>query len=182
MTPALIHSVTLPAEALTWIEEGRTLVSKRQEIDWALSDWMHTGKQAGYLEQTKFDFLSEQLGISPKALKDASKAADRFPPALRDRTLSVEHHAIVASLPQDEGLALLKKASAEKLKPQDLREAVTQHRYTHGEMFEDDDVDSTLATHIIRAWNRATPAAREQFMEVAVLVGYGILDEDRCYG
>ncbi len=164
-----------------WIDRGRALADQRRDVDWRLGDWMAEGKEAGYLDQSGFDFLSENLGLAPKRLKDALKAATTFPPALRDRTLSVDHYAAVASLPQDEALPLLKRASTDHLPVNALREHVTQRRYETGANFADDDTDSTLATLIRRAWNRGTVQARQDAFEdfkIAAANGFGIIDED----
>ncbi|MBH0112728.1 hypothetical protein I5E68_07155 [Novosphingobium sp. YJ-S2-02] len=161
-----------------WVAKGRSLVAQRLDVDWKIADWMAEGKDAGHLSQAKFDFLSDNLGLAPRRLKDALKAALHFPPALRDASLSVEHHAAVASLPKDEALPLLKRASSEHLQVQDLREAVTQRRYETGALFDDEDTDTTLCTLVVRAWNRATPDARESFMQLARTVNFGIIDED----
>lgn len=163
-----------------WIDAGRSLVAKRLETDWALADWMAEGKTAGHLTQAKFDFLQDNLGLAPKRLKDALKAATTFPPALRDSTLSVEHHAAVASLPKDEALPLLKRAAREHLSVNDCREVVTQRRYETGANFADEDTDSTLCTHIVRAWNRATPDARRSFLDLQRAAKLAIIDEDEA--
>ena len=161
-----------------WVDRGRALADERREVDWRLADWMSEGKEAGYINQAGFDFLSENLGLAPKRLKDALKAALTFPPALRNSALSVEYHAAVASLPKDEALPLLKRASDEHLPLQRLREHVTQRRYETWQNFADEDTDTTLCTLIVRAWNRATPDARESFMELARPARFGIIDED----
>ncbi len=163
-----------------WIDKGRAIVSRRVEADWLLCDWMAEGKDAGHLTQTKFEFLQEKLGVAPKRLKDALKAAKAFPPSQRDASLSVEHHAVVASLPKDEALPLLKRASVEHLPVQAMREAVAQHRLHTGERFEDDDANTTLCTLIVRAWNRGTPAARGMFMDLAKHAKLSVIDEDKA--
>ena len=177
----VIEAAPPPATLDAWVAKGRDLVSQRLDVDWKIADWMAEGKDAGHLSQAKFDFLSENLGLAPKRLKDALKAATVFPPALRDSTLSVEHHAAVASLPKDEALPLLKRAAKEHLSVNECREVVTQHRYNTGQRFDDEDTDSTLCTHIVRAWNRATPEARESAFEhfrLAAGQGFKIVDED----
>lgn len=168
--------ITTPQD--DWIAKGRNLADRRRDVDWEIADWMTEGKDAGYIDQAGFDFLSDKLGVAPKRLKDALKAATTFPPALRDSTLSVEHHAAVASLPKDEALPLLRRASIDHLPAKDLREAVAQYRYQTGARFDDEDTDSTLCTLIVRAWNRATPDARESFMQLARPAKFGIIDED----
>jgi len=58
---------------------------------------------------------------------------------------------------------------------------VTQYRYATGQNFADEDTDSTLCTHIVRAWNRATPEAREMafdLMQIAARSDFTIIDED----
>lgn len=178
MNAVAIIEAAPPAAQDQWLDKGRDLFTQRRDVDWQIAGWMVEGKQAGHLCQAKFDFLSEQLGVAPKRLKDALKAAEAFPPALRDINLSVEHHAAIASLPREEALPLLRRASADHLPVNALREFVTQRRYETGQNYHDEDTDSTLATLIVRAWNRATPAARESFMELAEGARLGVIDED----
>lgn len=164
-----------------WIAKGRSLADQRCDLDWLVSDWMAEGKASGHLGRIKFPFLSESVGLPPKRLKDALKAAITFPPSLRQSAVSADHHAAVASLPQDLALPLLKRALDERLPVNAMREAVTQHRFATGQNFADEDADSTLATQVIRAWNRATPEAREMAFEhfkIAAANGLGIVDED----
>jgi hypothetical protein len=163
-----------------WLNRGRQIAHRKVALEWDMADWIVEGQAAGYIQQG-FDFLGQQLGIAPPRLKAACKAAKEFPPALRDSSVSVEHHAAVASLPKDEALPLLRRAAREHLTVNDCREVVTQHRYQTGQNFEDDDQDSTLATLQIRAWNRATPAARRMAFEhfqIAAANGFSIIDED----
>lgn len=174
----VIEAAPMPAGQDEWLSRGRDLATQRLDVDWRLADWMSEGKHAGYINQAGFDFLSENLGLAPKRLKDALKAAEKFPRSLRDASLSVEHHAAIASLPRDEALPLLKRASSEHLPVNALREYVTQRRYDTCQNFADEDTDSTLCTHIVRAWNRATPAARESFLELQEVASLGIIDED----
>jgi len=178
MNAVTIIKAAPPANQAVWLDKGRDLFTQRREVDWRIAGWMVEGKEAGHLCQAKFDFLSEQLGVAPKRLKDALKAAEAFPPALRDINLSVEHHAAIASLPREEALPLLKRASSEHLPVNALREFVTQRRYETGQNFADEDTDSTLCTHIVRAWNRATPAARQSFLDLQEVAHLGIIDED----
>jgi hypothetical protein len=174
---AVIEVTAIVAPLDAWIDAGRNLAARRRGVDWAIADWMTEGKECGFLSQAGFDLLSENLGIAPAKLKQISKAA-AIPVHLRDTSLTIEHHAAVSRLPKDEQINLLHQASQGHWKVQDLREAVTQRRYEAGELFDDEDVDSTLCTLITRAWNRATPQAREDFMARATLAKFGIIDED----
>lgn len=166
-----------------WMDQGCTLADQRRAIDWSLAVWMEEGKRAGHLACVKWPFLSESIGIPRKVLKDLLRAATAFPPAERTPALSVEHHAIIASLPKDKALPLLERAAAERLTLQAMRECVTQHRFETGERFEDEDTDSSLATVQIRAWNRATPEARAlafEHFQIAAAKGHGIVDEEEA--
>ncbi len=166
-----------------WLAEGRMLAQQRRDAEWATADWMAQGKQAGHLDRVRFSLLSERLGITTRKLKDALKAALTFPLEQRQACLSVDHHALIANLPDAEASALLQRAIAERLSIQAAREAVAQHRLATGERFSDDDTDSSLATVQIRAWNRATPEARALAFEhfrISAAKGHGIIDEDEA--
>lgn len=166
-----------------WLAAGCKLAEQRREHEWALADWLAAGKEAGHLREVRFDRLGVDLGIITRRLKDALKAATTFPVGVREPSVSVEHHAAIANLPGDEAVELLKRAAAEKLTVQAMREAMTAHRYATGERWDDEDTDTTLATLQIRAWNRATPEARalafEQF-KIAAERGLTIVDEDEA--
>lgn len=181
----VIEAGAIAAPQDEWLDRGRNIAHRKVALEWDMADWLAEGVSAGYAKQLGFDFagLGAQLGIAPPRLKAACKAAQAFPPALRASDLSVEHHAAVASLPAGEALPLLRRASTEHLTVNDCREVVTQHRYATGARFDDEDTDSTLATQVIRAWNRATPEAREMafaHFKIAAKNGFEIIDEDEC--
>jgi citrate synthase len=172
-----------PHDFDAWLNEGRGLVARRTEADWRIAEWMARGKTAGQLKGQKIDGIGDRIGIAGKRLKDALRAVLAFPSAVRDMTLTVEHHAAVANLPSDEAATLLRRASAEQLQAKVLREAATQHRYATGKNFKDEDADSSLCTVVLRAWNRATPDAREmafEQMKIAAANGLSIVDEDEA--
>ncbi len=170
-----------PAPSADWEAQGRSLAQARIETDWRLADRLAAAKLDGQLRPGRLDELSKALGIAKPRLRDAANAATRFPPDLRVASLSFEHHAALASLPDSEALPLLNRALEEGLSVSAMREHVTQRRYALGENFKDDDVDTTLCTLILRAWNRATPTAREMALDhfkIAEANGLGIVDED----
>jgi hypothetical protein len=169
-----------------WLTRGRDIAHRKVALDWDMAEWIAEGVAEGHAKQLGFNFadLGHELGIKTPHLKAACKVAQAFPPSLRHPDLSVEHHAAIANLPKDEALPLLVRASKEKLEARDLREIVTQRRYETGANFADEDTDSTLCTLIIRAWNRATPDARElafELIELAAAHEYTIIDEDEAF-
>jgi hypothetical protein len=143
----------------SWIERGRSLATERRDVDWRLGDWLHDGQQQGYLDQAGFDFLSENLGIAPKRLRDINRAVEAFPAHLRDRALSVEHHASVAALPQQDALDLLHKAKAEHWTPERTRVEAQTHRGEESGVRGDRDSDGMLES-FLRHWNRLPRALR----------------------
>jgi hypothetical protein len=166
-----------------WINRGRDIAHRKVALDWDMAEWIAEGVRDGHAKQLGFNFadLGHELGIKTPHLKAACKVAQTFPPSLRHPDLSVEHHAAIVSLPKEEALPLLVRASREKLQAQDLREIVTQRRYDTLANFEDDDLDGTLATLAIRQWNRCTPEARElayERFEIAAKHGFTMIDED----
>lgn len=168
-----------------WLNRGRDIAHRKVALEWDMAEWIAEGVRDGHAKQLGFDFaaLGQELGIAPPRLKAACKAANAFPPSQRAAGVSVEHHAVAASLPKDEALPLLQRAAREHLPVNALREHVTQRRYATGENFPDDDTDSTLCTLIVRAWNRATPEARESAFEhfkLAASHGFAIVDEDEA--
>lgn len=171
------------APAAAWEAEGRSLAQHRIETDWRLADSLAEAKRTDQLTKVRMDELSRSLGIAKARLRDAIKAAIRFPEGLRVSALSFEHHAALVSLPNDEALPLLRRAADEGLSVSAMRQHVTQRRYDTGQNWTDEDIDSTLCTLMLRAWNRGTPAAREMAMDhfkIAAANGLGIIDEDEA--
>jgi hypothetical protein len=168
----------LPASALdAWIEVGRALATRRRNVDWELADWMLEGKQQGFLTQSGFDFLSENLGIGPAKLKLISKAA-AIPHHLRDTSLTIEHHAHVAELPAQEQMELLTEAKRQHWSDDDLRKQAISRRVETGcaAMLSPDEWDDHCRMQLQHAWNRASIAVREDFAELIGASHMGVID------
>jgi hypothetical protein len=71
----------------------------------------------------------------------------------------------------------LATAAAEGWGERQAKAAAVAHRQERAG-FVDDDPEVTLAVHVMRAWNRATPEAREYFNGLREIAGLGIIDED----
>jgi hypothetical protein len=158
-----------------WVSLGRDLANQRRNVDWMLGDWLAQGRER-FADQIQFDFLADALGIAPKRLRTAAEVAQHFPPAARDETLSIEHHAHVAALPSTEALTILKKAKEQHLTPEETRiEAVKCRAIIEPPLIRDDpEYDQLIA--ISRAWNRANASVREQFMDLANEANLGVID------
>lgn len=148
-----------------WLAIGRNLVDQRRNVDWLLGDWLAEGKER-YPEQVGFDFLADALGIAPRRLKDIDQAVRAFPAHMRDTTLTIEHHAGVASLPVQEALPLLKQAKEQHWTPEQTRVEASRLRMsdrTHERAAP--DADSALAS-FIHHWNRLPRQVRLEAAEL----------------
>lgn len=180
ITIASTVSMTIPTDATKdqWLAAGRQLAKMKDHLGFMIGDWVNHGREH-FPEQ--LDLLIEEAGFEPSFSMKAARIAEKFPVHVRNSQLSFDHHKAVHMLPPPERLELLQKASVEHWDLKHMREAVVQQRYDNGSLFEDDDLDAHLMTIIVRDWNRATPRARAEFMELAVLAGTGIIDEDRAH-
>lgn len=168
-------NTTLPEGFADWMQTGRNLLQQRAEIDWRLGDWIATGSEQF---QCDFDFLADELGIAPKALKSAAKVATAFPPHMRDTALTFQHHEAVVTLPADEALRVLKDAKARHLDERETRIAAIEHKAAIEQRLpmEDDDPAHRQLTTIQHAWNRATRSVRLEFLELATEANGGLID------
>lgn len=161
----------------TWVSTGRDLLAQRTAIDWQLSDWIASG-QDQFGAQLPLDLLADELGIAPKRLKAAASTAKAFPPALRDASLTFDHHAAVATLPRDEALPLLKMARENRLDEREVRQEAVKRKAEIGQVcnFTDEDWEHHELMTITRAWNNARRLVREQFMDLARESEWGPID------
>lgn len=168
---------TITDHRTDWLARGRTLATQRRDVDWALGDWLTDGRAAGYLDQTGFDFIADELGLSPKRLKLIEKAAN-IPASHRDTTLSIEHHAHVADLAAPEQLDMLKQAKAGHWSDDDLRKKVITLKASTGRidaMSAEEWADHSMVA-MQHAWNRAPREMRLEFYEMAGEANGGVID------
>ena len=158
----VIEAAAVPAIDLqSWIDTGRNLAAQRRDVDWRLADWMLDGKDRGFLDQTNFDFLSDNLGIAPKRLKDITKAATAFPAHLRDKALTIEHHAAAAALPKQEAMELLHAAKDKHWTPEQ-----TRHEAMKAKPRDERQVEESPLESFLRHWNRLPRAVRFEAAEM----------------
>lgn len=169
---------TIDDAKTAWLTTGRDLAAQRRNVDWQLGDWLIEGQEKGFLDQTSFDFLSDNLGIAPKRLKTITKAVEAFPAHLRDTALTIEHHAHVADLPRDEQLDLLKQAREAHWNDDDLRKQVISHRANAGrfDTLSAEEWDDHAMVSLQHAWNRASKKVRLDFLELANDANGGVID------
>lgn len=158
----IIEAAKVPSAAFNeWLNRLRELFEDRRANHWKIADCLHEGKEAGHLTQAGFDFLSDDLGVAPRTLQDAVKAAVAFPQAIRDAKLSLEHHAALAGLPDAQTrMDFLGHARREHWTPEQTRyEAMmTKHRDHH-------PGESPLES-FLRHWNRLPRPVRIEAAEM----------------
>lgn len=178
MTAALMiieHETNLPAQPFdAWLEQGRSLMDRRRNLDWDIGDWLTYGR-ANFPEQIQ-DALPN-LFDDDKAIKRIEKTVKAFPPHLRDRTLSFEHHAQVADLDRQYALPLLKRAHDDHLSVRQIRGLAIEAKMDTGVLLpREDDPDEDEMMALIRAWNCATPPVRQDFAEYVRESHGGLID------
>lgn len=159
----------------TWLATFRRLAEARDAANWALVDWIGSGRQDG-TRVTSAD-IAKALDLSRVRVCNHVRLADAFPPDCRDLRLSFDVHAHLACLPDETRFETLATAAAEGWGERKARAAAVAYRQARAG-FEDEDKDDQQAVHIMRAWNRASPAAREYFTGLQEVSGLGVVDEE----
>lgn len=176
-TPASALALHLPADMPfdEWIGVGRSLADRRRNLDWMIGDWFVHG-QTHHAEQLKLAL--PEITDDPKFLTRAAKIAEAFPEATRDASLSFRHHEHVADLPADEAQTLLAKAKANHWPARKVRLEAMNRKVELGQtqIFADDDFAYNEMMALSRAWNRARPSVRSEFLEMATEAGGGVID------
>ena len=121
--------------------------------------------------------LAEVLDLARVKLSNIVRIANAFPPGKRDERLSFEVHAQLSCLPDETRFETLATAVTEGWGERRAKAAAVAYRQERAG-FVDEDKEATLAVHVMRAWNRATPEAREYFNDLREIAGLGIIDED----
>lgn len=156
------------ADFALWLDQGRTLAHTRLQIDWMLGDWLAQGRDHFAPEQIEMALGEIAADVEQaRALRRVEKVARAFPPAVRDASLTFEHHAKVVDLPRQEALPLLREAREEKLPASKLRIRAMLRKVDLGLVLpreDDPEYDAMLAC--VRAWNRAPMDVREDFAEM----------------
>lgn len=90
-----------------WEQAGRRLAGLVDSSGWWLGDWLLFGKKH---HSDRYQRAIMTVGLSYQTLRNHAWVANRFPTARRRAALSFQHHAEVASLPEDVQERLLDQA------------------------------------------------------------------------
>ena len=187
-----VTTIELPAEAVAlalpdgieftaWIEIGRSLFTRHRQVEWLLADWLRVGAEK-FHDEEQFGLFLDEMGVDQKRAQSDAKVARLIPASWRSDRVSFDVCKQIAKI-EDEPTRqrMLKKAVDEHWNVREAHHAMVEHRSETGQIFDDDDPIPRLATEIVRCWNRATPAAREYFYELAQVAAdnrFAPIDED----
>lgn len=115
-----LHMPTdLPFE--DWARAGRQLSGILDSSSWWLGDWLVFGKE-NYADC--YQLAVQGAGLRYQTLRNYAWVARRFDLSRRRGRLTFQHHAEVASLPQDDQDRLLDQAERETWTTKQLRSAI----------------------------------------------------------
>lgn len=149
-----------------WKTLGGNLFQQQRKTSWLIADWWKHGA-SNFRAEPQFALMLEQTAADPKRLSAMAKVAEAFPPHMRAGSLSFEVHREIASVatPEDR-LAMIARADQERWTEKTAHQNVVTYRYEQGTLLPEDDPENREAVEIIRAWNRASPAARAYAYEL----------------
>lgn len=164
-----------------WVNEARSLFADQRQAEWKVAEWLRIGIER-FPDEPQLNLFLDQIGVDKKrALADA-KVAKLIPPSWRTDKISFEVCKHIAKVEDPElRQRMLKRAADEHWNERAAHHAIVEHKVATGQLFEDDDAVSRLATEIFRQWNRMPIEAREYaypLIEMAAATGFGPIDED----
>lgn len=171
------------ADFSEWVEQGRSLIQRRRDADWALADWWNEGRKA-HKDEPQFKLFAEGVGEDAKGFTAMAKVAEAFPAHMRASNLSFKTHEVIATLEPSDRLTMLREASQGGWKHTEAHEHVYQRKVEQGTLLPEDDPGFRRGEEFIRCWNRMqTPEEREYiwpYLKRAAATGFGPIDMDDC--
>jgi hypothetical protein len=178
-TPVMVArkqlSPDLVAKYAEWVETFRDYLAERDVASWAMADLVAGARSEAF--GSTISEMAEALNINRLKFSNIGRVAAAFPPDKRNYVVPFDVHGFLAGLPDETRFATLATAAAEGWGERKAKEVAVAYRQEKSG-FVDEDKETTLAVHVMRAWNRATPEAREYFNELREIAGLGIIDED----
>jgi hypothetical protein len=168
-------SPELVAKYAEWIENFRDYLAERDVASWAMADLVASARREGF--GSTCTEMAEALNINRLRFSNIGRVAMAFPPDKRNYVVPFDVHSFLAGLPDETRFDTLATAAAERWGERKAKEVAVAYRQEKAG-FVDNDPETTLAVHVMRAWNRATPEAREYFNGLREIAGLGLIDED----
>ena len=168
---ALPHTETFD----DWSNLGRRLCASSRVINWLIGDWLIEGSERfgdKARDEAKTIFFSDVDRFAP--IVDTCR---RFPEPKRHQSLTFGHHlAVMAIEDDDQAEQLLTRAETDRLTTAALKAEVKVIRSQDRLPLMDDDPVDTAMRRIAQAWNLASMAARQNFLELAQESHMGVIE------
>ncbi|MDI6105154.1 LmbU family transcriptional regulator [Actinoplanes sp. NEAU-A12] len=145
-----------------WRNLGRQIFVISDASAWWLGDWLIYG-QAAY--PNRYKHAIAETALDYQTLRNYAWIARRFAAHRRREKLSFQHHAEVASLPEDEQDALLTQADLHNWSRNELRRRIQQRRR-----------GVNVSAEVIHLQMDLVPSQKDRWQEAAKHVDKDLLD------
>jgi len=166
-----------------WVEMMRDLFHRRRQAEWMIADGLRIGQER-FGDEPQMTLFLEQVALDRKDADEMARVARLIPETWRTDRLSFDVCRKIAKIDDEaDRQHMLKKAVEQRWNEKKAHQHIVEYRYEHGDMFDDEDRDTRIATEIVRCWNRATPEARAYFFQLAEMAAaksYAPIDEDEA--
>jgi len=105
-----------------WAELGRFLLGITVPIEWWLLDWLSCGENRGWGET--YREIADEYGVRVDTPSTYVSAVRNLDSSIRNRGLSLAHHRLVVSKPQEEQRHWLEAAAASGWTVSQMRDAI----------------------------------------------------------
>ncbi|WP_026127251.1 LmbU family transcriptional regulator [Nocardiopsis xinjiangensis] len=135
-----------------WRRLGRQINVISDSSSWWLGDWLLYGQNE---YPNRYKKAIEETSLDYQTLRNYSWVARRFPPEYRRSTLSFQHHAEVASRPQEEQEKWLDKAEQYGWSRNKLRRMIRESRTSEASDISTINIKMNLDLKQKKRWEEA---------------------------
>ncbi|WP_222107177.1 LmbU family transcriptional regulator [[Actinomadura] parvosata] len=164
-------SLRLPenTQLSTWSQIGQRILLIGNSTAWWLGDWLIFGQDKF---PKRYQRAIQETSLDYQTLRNYAWVARRFPVSRRRDTVSFQHHAAVAALPEAEQDLWLDRATAFGWSLRELRKQLRAARA--GSAAAADNVEATLRLKVsqekVKTWQAAAAAVHQDVLEWMVAV------------
>ncbi|MCK2216181.1 LmbU family transcriptional regulator [Actinomadura sp. ATCC 31491] len=153
----------------SWCRIGQQIRRISDSSCWWLADWLVYGEEQF---PGRYQVVCEETSLSYQTLRNYAWVARKFPPSRRRDSLSLQHHAEAASLPEAEQDLWLARAERESWSARRLRQELRKRARKLDEADPATRVQVTLSLDSERRdrWMQASEAAHMPFMDWIVRI------------
>jgi hypothetical protein len=148
----------------TWNEVGSWLLAISNSSAWCLGDWLVYGQRTF---GKRYRTALAATGLDYQTLRNYAWVARRFPYARRHKTVSFQHHAEVAALPEPAQELWLLRAERLRWSRNELRRQLGSARRSDGDLVDGDPVVVRIEVPLGRErhWREAAAACDKSLVD-----------------